>query len=74
MQATVITHSFDKAETFSEGLAKVKVGSKWGFVNKTGAMQIEAIFDEVDSFDGGVARVRIGQNVVFVNETGKFVQ
>ena len=48
--------------------------SKWGFVNKSGAMQIEAIFDEVDSFDGGVARVRIGQNVVFVNEAGKFVQ
>ena len=61
--------------SFSNGLAGVKkYNTKWGFINKTGAIQIEAIYDEVDSFDGGVARVRIGQNVVFVNKTGKFVQ
>jgi len=71
-----IRPSFDQAESFSEGLAAVRVGAtwrphpesgcfflfggKWGFINKAGALVIRPGFDEVRSFSEGLAAVRIG--------------
>ena len=51
----VIHPSFDEAETFSQGLAQVRVGEKWGFINKSGSIAIEPAFDEVDRFTNGTA-------------------
>jgi hypothetical protein len=69
-----IAPSFDEAETFSEGLAKVKVGAKWGFVDRQGSMTINPTFDEAASFNDSTAWVRIGKQVGYINETGKFIQ
>jgi len=41
----VVAGSFDFAKDFSEGLAPVKVGGKWGFIDTTGKMVIEPQFN-----------------------------
>ena len=69
-----IAPSFDDVETFSESLAKVRVGDKWGFITKQGIMAIKPIFDEVASFNDSTAWVRIGKQVGYIDETGKFTQ
>jgi hypothetical protein len=35
----------DGPEQFSEGLANVKIGKKWGFVDKSGNLVVAARFD-----------------------------
>ena len=41
----VILAQFDEAHSFSQGLAAVKVGSKWGFIDKSGKFVIQPQFD-----------------------------
>jgi hypothetical protein len=41
----VIPAQFDDANSFSEGLAAVKVGDKWGYIDKTGQLKIKPQFD-----------------------------
>lgn len=41
----IVSPKFDNAGSFSEGLAAVKVGDKWGFIDKTGKMVIEPQFN-----------------------------
>jgi hypothetical protein len=52
---------------FSEGLARVQVGEKWGFIDKTGNLVIQPQFDEASEFSEGLARVRIGDKWGFVS-------
>ncbi len=42
---------------FSEGLASVRIGDYWGFVNETGAVVIEPRFTHAASFSNGLARI-----------------
>ena len=52
----LITKSgFTKTREFSEGLAGVKVGDKWGFIDTTGNFVIKPQFDEVGYFHEGRA-------------------
>lgn len=69
-----IVPTFDEAETFSQGLATVKVGDKWGFINKQGVMTIAPVFDEVASFNDGTAWIRIGKRVGYINKKSKFLE
>jgi hypothetical protein len=55
---------FDAARDFSEGLAAVKVGGKWGWIDTTGKLVIEARFEP-----SGDARFREG--LVVVSDGGK---
>lgn len=43
---------------FSEGFAAVKVGEKWGYLDKDGAVKINPQFDEAYPFSQGIAAVR----------------
>lgn len=66
----VIPAQFDEAHSFSQGLAAVKVGSKWGFIDKTGKQVIRPQFEDVryayenesKSFFEGLAAVSVGEN------------
>ena len=66
----VINPQFDLANSFSDGLAAVRIGDvltgEWGFVDKTGRIVINPQFDWAGSFSDGLAAVRIGDF-----ETGK---
>jgi hypothetical protein len=67
----VINPQFDRADSFSEGLASVRVGDyetgKFGFIDKQGRMVINPQFDGVEPFSEGLAAVRIGDK-----DTGKW--
>ncbi|SAL87411.1 KWG Leptospira [Caballeronia arvi] len=41
----VVTPRFDNAGAFSEGLAAVQVGDKWGFIDRTGSLVIKPQFN-----------------------------
>jgi len=61
---------------FSEGLAAVKVGDKWGFVDTTGRMAIEPQFDFAAPFFDGLALVQMGTEDAkrgYIDKTGSYV-
>jgi hypothetical protein len=43
---------------FVEGLARVSINGKWGFIDTTGKEIISAQYDEAISFEDGYARVK----------------
>lgn len=71
---------FEDARSFGpNGLAAVRVGKHWGFINTKGEFAIEPRFDDVpDSpesvFDAfGLARVKRGNNWILIDAQGKQV-
>jgi hypothetical protein len=55
-----ILFSVDKAEYcfgFKEGLARVKIKGKWGFIDKTGKLVINPIYEDAQDFRDGLAAV-----------------
>ncbi len=70
-------YEYDDVGTFSEGLAPVKVGGKWGFIDKTGKQIIPCLYDYAwllslnSSFNEGLASVYVGGKWGFINKTGE---
>lgn len=64
---------YDKIDDFTEGLAPVKVGTKWGFINLQGKEAVPLKYDEVLPFHEGLAAVRRDKKWGFVDTTGKEV-
>ncbi len=58
-----IAPTFEEADSFSEGLARVKTGGKWGYIDKQGKLVIEPKLDEAERFSDGLALVRTYQSV-----------
>ncbi|BAY76156.1 serine/threonine protein kinase [Nostoc linckia NIES-25] len=70
----VIEPKYDEAYDFSEGLARVKVDGKWGYIDRIGSFVIQPQFDEAEDFSEGLAVVWIaGQNRGYIDKTGTFV-
>lgn len=55
--AIVIPMQFEMAQPFSDGLAAVRVESKWGYIDKTGKFVIEPQFRGAGPFSEGLAAV-----------------
>ncbi|GHT08964.1 hypothetical protein FACS189426_05930 [Bacteroidia bacterium] len=77
---TVINPQFDDADTFSEGLAPVKIGDKIGFIDKKGKIVINPQFDRVLSCfsEEGLALVALknrhySYNYALIDRTGQLV-
>lgn len=63
---------YDKIGDFQNGLAKVKLNGKWGFIDKDGNLAIELIYDEVDDFNyQGFAKIKLNDKVGYINRNGK---
>ena len=62
---------FRFVEPFSHGLARVKLGEKWGFIDKSGKMVLEPRFRYASDFVNGFIRVELDGKCGFVNEAGK---
>src|SRR5215471_618019 len=58
---------------FSSGLAAVKIGEKWGFVDATGSQVIPPKFDAAYYFRDGVAVAGLDSGEVLIDKTGKTV-
>jgi hypothetical protein len=56
---------------FSEGLARVKVNGKWGFIDQNGEMIIDAIYSEAYNFNEGIATVVLNGKFGFINSKGE---
>lgn len=65
---------FDDAEPFSEGLAPVRIGKKWGYVNEKDQIIIKPQFKIAKQFSEELAPVTInGKKWGFIDKTGKFI-
>jgi hypothetical protein len=58
---------------FSEGLGRISVNKKWGFINEQGRVVIAPRFDNEWSFSEGMAPVMLGHKWGFIDTAGKMV-
>jgi len=69
----VIPHRYTRVTRFSEGLAGVQIGGRYGFIDEHGQFVIEPKFDLVGDFFQGLAEVAIGDKVGVINRQGEQV-
>lgn len=71
----VIALRYDGAGSFREGLAAVKTGEKWGFIDQKGQEVVPPKYDDVHHFREGFAAVCMGDWKTgkwgFIDRTGK---
>lgn len=67
----VIPFRYSAADSFSEGLANVKVGQKWGYIDEIGKMVIAPLYSFAFPFYEGLAAVEIGKKWGFIDKTGQ---
>jgi hypothetical protein len=71
--AEVIPRRFEKAMSFSEGLAAVRIDGLYGYIDATGKVVIERAFDLAGPFLKGHAEVLIGAHTGVIDTHGNFV-
>ena len=69
----VIPAKYDFTLDFSEGLAAVITGGKYGFIDKCGNMVIPAKYDIANYFSEGLAAVLTGGKWGFIDKSGNMV-
>lgn len=67
---TVIKCQYDSTMAFTEGLGRVKMNGKYGFVDKTGKLVIAAKYDAAMEFNGGFAAVILDGKSFFIDRKG----
>ena len=70
----VIPAKYDVAWPFNEGLARVKINGKWGFIDKTDTIVIPAKYDDAWTFSNGKALVELNGRRFFIDRNGNEVQ
>ncbi len=72
---TIVSHKYKTAYSYSEGLAFVAEEYKFGAIDKTGNMVIDATYSDVkrEGFNSGLAAVRSGGKWGFINKSGEVV-
>lgn len=70
---TVIKARFEQASDFENGLAKVKLKGKYGFIDCEGNMQVPAAFDLLYPFSDNMALVLFKDKYGFIEKTGDFI-
>src|SRR5215831_16858747 len=58
---------------FKDGLARIRVGGKVGFIDSTGKVVIEPLFDHASQFSEGLAPVKISKKWGFIDRSGEIV-
>jgi hypothetical protein len=58
-------------EGFCDGMAMVKIGDKWGYINTSGKVAIAAKYDEASDFYAGVANAKLGNKFIILNTKGE---
>jgi hypothetical protein len=68
----VIDTLFDQAGYFTEGLAAVKAGNKWGYIDTAARYVIGLQFDGAGPFFDGLAPAKAGRHWGFIRKDGAF--
>ena len=71
----IFYHNFDYAYPFSDGLAQVMLGTKYGFIDKTGKVVIPPTFANAESFSDDRSAVQNEENGLwgFIDRGGNLV-
>jgi hypothetical protein len=71
---TIIPPKYDYVgRVFFDGLAWIRLGDKWGFINEQGKVVVPPVYDEVRVFDFGFAQVKLNGKWGVVDQQGKVV-
>lgn len=70
---TNIAPQFAKARDFSDGLAAVQQGDKWGFIDRAGRMVVKPQYEGANDFREGLAPVKQGGKWGFIDKAGNMV-
>lgn len=65
-----ISFQYEHAYAFHENLAVVKIGGKWGYIDKSGTIVIPGQFDMAKKFTNGLAAVIIENKIGYIDEKG----
>ena len=68
-----IAAQFDEAYPFSEGLAVVRIGQKFGVIDNIGRTVAFCKYDQIEPFSEGRAVVRVGDKYGYIDTDGKEV-
>ncbi len=63
----------EEAANFIEGYAPVKIGGKWGYLNKKGAVAILPRFEDAWNFSEGLAVIKIAEKYGCIDLNGNYV-
>jgi hypothetical protein len=69
----VFAGSYIDAKNFSQGVAPMGDGKRWGFVDYSGKLRVPLQFDDAEPFSEGLARVRRGGKFGFIDKSGAMV-
>jgi hypothetical protein len=64
---------YQKAFSFSSGLARFQMDDLFGYLDKSGKMAIPNKFDSAEDFDHGLARVLTREGFAYIDTAGKVV-
>jgi hypothetical protein len=67
---TGVTAKYELAGPFYNGLARVMVKQKWGYIDTTGNVIVKPKYNQVENFSNGMARVRLGQKWGLIDLSG----
>ena len=70
----IIPSQYDEFLWFGEGLAPVRKGKKWGFINVEMDLVIPLRFEKVGLFHYGKAEVKIGEKLFPIDTTGQIIK
>jgi hypothetical protein len=68
----VIPLKYEDASSFRDGLAKVKFGGRWGFIDKDKNKKpvIPFKYEDAFSFSDGLAKVKLNGEWIWINKKG----
>jgi len=64
---------FQEVRDFGEGVAPVKLGGKWSYIDPVGNTVIRPQLEAAMTFSEGLARVAVGGLCGFIDHSGAFV-
>ncbi|WP_148375307.1 MULTISPECIES: WG repeat-containing protein [Butyricimonas] len=66
-----ISYKYDHALDFSEGLAAIKMGNKYGYINTPRDVVIPLKYEAAESFRNNLAKIRFNRCQDIIANTGK---
>jgi hypothetical protein len=69
----VITPKYDSCEVFKYGFARVKNGTKWGIIDRSGTQILESKYESIYSGENGVLIFSDGSVWGAIDKTGKLL-
>lgn len=69
----ILTPAFEALGSFSEGLARVRMVGRWGYVDMTGAEMVPMKYADAEDFEGGYAAVKSRNKWGVIDTSGQVV-